>query len=356
MNLKPPFLIQKIMLQYLLFFLFVFAHTSKAQNIDSLARQLLSQYPNNTEISLAYYNKGQLHLFGYNKVDTGIHQLNNATSVFEIGSLSKVFTGYLLAEAIANKKLKFNANINHYIPVKFKNKAKISFVQLANHCSGLPKLPNNIFAQFVEHPNNPYQSYSKNDLHDYLKYDAALKNIGQFQYSNLGAALLGYALCKKAKLSYETYLQKSILEPLSMHQTSTNRAKLKEKLVKGLDSKGNRVEYWDFDCMAPAGALLSTAQDMMKFLQFQLSSQSKAVQIQQTVSFEDSSTVSVALSWLVLNKAQKSLLFHNGRTSGFSAAMALNKQDQKAVVVLTNVSGMHSKVAAIDALCLDLVQ
>ena len=100
-------------------------------------------FPNNTQISFAFINGDNVNYYGIKRQNDSILYLNNYQSIFEIGSITKLFTANLLAKSVINKKIKLNDYINDYLSVKFKNGKKISFKNLANHSSGLPRMPSN---------------------------------------------------------------------------------------------------------------------------------------------------------------------------------------------------------------------
>ena len=100
-------------------------------------------FPNNTQISFAFIDGDNVNYYGIKRQNDSILYLNNYQSIFEIGSITKLFTANLLAKSVINKKIKLNDYINDYLSVKFKNGKKISFKNLANHSSGLPRMPSN---------------------------------------------------------------------------------------------------------------------------------------------------------------------------------------------------------------------
>src|SRR5690606_213566 len=115
---------------------------------------------------------------------------------------TKVFTSTVLASLIENGKLKLTDEINSYYPFSFKNDIKLTFENLANHTSGLPRLPENLD---LSNEANPYKSYGKTQIEEYLKNQLKLENeeVKSYSYSNLGTGLLGYTLGLSQKTSYQ---------------------------------------------------------------------------------------------------------------------------------------------------------
>jgi len=114
-----------------------------SENQAKLIFEKTKQFPNETEISLAVINGGDLTYFGIKRKNDTIIYLNNSKHIFEIGSITKVFTANLLAKAVIENKIKLDDDINDYLNLKFKNDNSITFKDLANHTSGLPRMPSN---------------------------------------------------------------------------------------------------------------------------------------------------------------------------------------------------------------------
>ncbi|MCF6288280.1 MAG: beta-lactamase family protein, partial [Proteobacteria bacterium] len=221
-------------------------------------------FPNSSQISIAIIKDGKISYYGINKKNDTISTINNQKSVFEIGSLSKVFTSTLLANFVIDGKIKLKDNINDYLTTPFNNDTKIPFIKLANHTSGLPRLPTNLNLAKVN-PKNPYKEYKEKELQEYLTKQLELLNKGEYQYSNLGTGLISYTLNKLANTTYENLLQSKIFSKYDMQNSSADINKIKENLVIGLDNEGNETSNWELSVLAGAGGILSTVEDLSKF-------------------------------------------------------------------------------------------
>jgi len=115
-------------------------------------------FPNNTQISLAFINGENVTYYGLKRQNDSILYFSNYQDIFEIGSITKVFTANILAKSVIDNKIKLDENINDYLDIKFKNNISISFKSLANHTSGLPRMPSN-FEQEASSSDNPYKHY-----------------------------------------------------------------------------------------------------------------------------------------------------------------------------------------------------
>ncbi len=186
--------------------------------------------------------------------------------VFEIGSITKVFTGLLLAQAVVEKKVTLETTIGSLLDPKLKfadpRIAAITLKQLSTHTSGLPRLPDNLDAGAVE--DDPYAHYDEKRLIAYLT-SAKLEGAGPYScsYSNLGVGLLGHLLGKVYKMSWEKAVVTKICLPLGMNDTAVHPG---PKLPLAKPHAGEKVaKPWNFDAVAGAGALRSTAADLLKF-------------------------------------------------------------------------------------------
>lgn len=136
--------------------------------------------PNNAQLSIAIIQNGITNYYGITKINDTIKPVENQNKFFEIGSITKVFTSTVLASLVENKKLKLTDEINSYYPFAFKDSIKLTFESLANHTSGLPRLPENLD---LTNDLNPYKSYGKTKIEEYLKNVVKLENKPSTIYS-----------------------------------------------------------------------------------------------------------------------------------------------------------------------------
>ena len=141
---------------------------------------------------------------------------------------------------------------------------EITFRQLANHTSGLPRLPSNLNFFSID-PQNPYKDYDKKKLEEYLSTKMELEYKGRFEYSNLGVGLLGFVLSEIEETTFEDLLQSRIFSKYQMTSSTTDRTSVRNALVAGLNSKGNVTPNWDLNVLVGAGGILSSVSDLSKF-------------------------------------------------------------------------------------------
>jgi serine-type D-Ala-D-Ala carboxypeptidase/endopeptidase len=193
----------------------------------------------------------------------------DADTVFEIGSITKVFTALLLADTVARGEVKLTDPVEKYLPAEgrpksFDNKP-ISLLDLVTYTSGLPRLPTNLRPRDKD---NPYADYSVEQLYKFLsEYTPRYYPGSHYEYANLGFGLLGHVLALQAGRGYEELVVSRICEPLGLSDTRiTLTPAMRERLAQGHDKSLHPVPGWDLPTLAGAGALRSTANDMMPFL------------------------------------------------------------------------------------------
>ena len=315
-------------------------------------------FPNNTQISLAFINGENVTYYGLKRQNDSILYFSNYQDIFEIGSITKVFTANILAKSVIDNKIKLDENINDYLDIKFKNNISISFKSLANHTSGLPRMPSN-FEQEASSSDNPYKHYDDKYLKDYLINFMEIdnKDIGNSAYSNLGTGLLGYTLSNIYNLNYQELYEKYIFSKYNMKNTAFNIDLVNKKLVKGLDAEGNYTSNWELASLASAGGILSNVEDLAKYgiAHFNKSNLDLMLMTKKTVKVDD--RVDTGLGWHIINseKSDNKWHWHNGGTGGYTSSMAIDIKNFVGVIVLSNVSAFNGFSDNIDQLCFELM-
>ncbi|MEO8115335.1 MAG: serine hydrolase, partial [Phenylobacterium sp.] len=216
----------------------------------------------------------------------------------------------------------------------------ITLADLATHTSGLPRLPTNFSPK---DPTNPYADYTVDDLHRFLASYPLPRDPGAtWEYSNLGFGLLGDLLARRAGMDYEALVKARVLTPLGM--TSTTIALTpdeKQRLAAGHDSSLRPAANWDLPALAGAGALRSTANDLLTFLAAELGYADTPLKADMALLLTvrrptASSTMSQALGWEVLTTPVGEIVQHGGGTGGYHTLIAFNPKTRVGVVVLTN--------------------
>jgi len=315
-------------------------------------------FPNNTELSIAVIKDKAIYFIGVKRVNDTIRTIDNRQDAFEIGSITKVFTSTLLSDLVQKERLQLQDNIQDYLDFEINTNKKITFQELANHTSGLPRLPSNLNLIVVD-KNNPYKTYDAQKLKAYLTSDIDLnKNEPQdYQYSNLGAGLLGYILTNVATSTYENLLQDNIFQKYKMLNSTSKKQNLKTRLVGGLNPDGDTTPNWDFDALAGAGAVFSTTEDLSKFALAQFDKTNKELIRTQQPTFKINKRMRIGLGWHIIKSGNgNELIWHNGGTGGYCSSMALDLEGNSGVIILSNVSAFSKQMKSIDQLCFGLMK
>jgi CubicO group peptidase (beta-lactamase class C family) len=263
-------------------------------------------------------------------------------SLFEIGSITKTFTGLLLAQMAVEGKLDLRDPVRDLLPpgaAAAPAGFAITLLDLATHHSGLPRMPDNAG------PGNQretYTNYRASDLYDFIKRQGLGKPADtKYLYSNVGFAMLGAALTSRAGTSYPDLLARGITGPLGMQETVISLSpELRARLMQGYDGHRHPTPRWDLDAFASAGGIRSTAADMLTYLDAELHPETtpfrKAVIESQRVRASISGAIDVALAWNYdSNTGDYS---HFGGTGGFTSYAFFNPRLDLSGVVFVNAA------------------
>jgi CubicO group peptidase (beta-lactamase class C family) len=199
-------------------------------------------------------------------------------SVVEIGSMTKVFTGILLADMVPRGEVELADSVVDLLPpdvrIPARNGKMITLLDLTTHFSGLPFMPTNLARA---NPENPFEDYTVKQLYECISgYDLQRDPGDRFEYSNVAVGLLGHVLALRAGTTYAALVSDRILRRLGMSHTSVMFTPwMKDHLVSGHDRAGNPVANWDCPALAGMGGLRSTMNDMLAFAAANLSSRDR---------------------------------------------------------------------------------
>lgn len=248
-----------------------------------------------------------------------------------LGSITKLFSGLLLAAAIVRDEIELNDEIGNWIEVENPDLTvrSISIVNLATHSSGLPREAPSIMNRYERDEldlSNPYEGFVEGDL---LQDVSSVELTGlEFQYSNFGMMLLAVVLQRAAGRPYSELLQERIFRPLGMASTSVRSAIPEDKLEQGHDAAGIPVPHWD-EPLPGAGGVVTSPSDLASFLAaVALPDQTPIaheIALATTPHFEPSDReMAVGLGWLISVQNGKTWLQHNGATGGFHSHVAIS--------------------------------
>lgn len=319
---------------------------------DKKVSSLLSKLPNHSEIALVVISTSSNTFYGAKKQNNAVQNVENSDRVFQIGSISKVFTSTLLADLVKEEKLKLTDPIYKYLKVKKSKIKEVRLQHLANHTAGFPNMPNNLN---LWSGMNPEKNYTKENLIEYLNqhFIPESKPGATFSYSNVGVSILANVLSEAAKMDFEELLQTKIFSKYGMNKSSSSCDKLTDR-VTGLDAIGNAIPCHNLNALTGAGGISSTVQDMSKFVQAQFDLSNEELALTRKVTHESNNT-SIGLGWFIDSDSLKTTFMHNGAIGGFRSCMVFDIKNQYGVVVLSNIAGNNPKAREIDRLCYELL-
>lgn len=301
-------------------------------------------------------------IYSAGKLDNGTDARVDGDTVFEIGSVTKVFTSLLALDMARRGEVSLDDPVAKHLPpparVPVYEGKEITLRHLAAQESGLPWHPDTIEKILDWGSGKPNlkefkaacDAYTAEDLFAFLARHELTEAPGtRFQYSNVGMSLLGHAMALRAGGSYESLLVERIARPLRMESTGiTVTPEMKPRLARGHWADGTPSENVRFQVTAPAGAMVSTANDLLKFLSAnlgltptELAAPMREMQIVRHTG--DAKFGKTATPWFdegVYQPPGSELLAHGGGGVGYLAFVGFDKQKRRGVVVLTNQMAM----------------
>jgi CubicO group peptidase (beta-lactamase class C family) len=313
-------------------------------------------------IVVGIVSKQGRHVFGHGRIAADSTVRPDGRTLFEIGSVTKTFTALVLADAAERGQLKLDDPIRLYLPESVKlpkrGDKEITLEHLATHTSALPRIPFSIGATAV-FSTNPYKSYDADDLYQTLAGQLLARDPGEkYAYSNLAFGLLGHALSRQAGCSFEDLVVKRICDPLGLPDTRINLGEdQRKRFASPYTASATAASTWEFDALAGAGALRSTADDMLTYVEANMGTKKSdlfpAMRHCQMVRHPTSNKIqSIALGWHVEKRAgDAQLIFHGGGTGGYNCLVGFMEEDGEptfGLVVLTNAAPAASGMVGND--------
>jgi D-alanyl-D-alanine-carboxypeptidase/D-alanyl-D-alanine-endopeptidase len=271
----------------------------------------------------------------------------DGNTIFEIGSVTKVFTALLLADMVENHEVSLDDPVADLLPkeiqVPERDGKKIALVDLATQTSGLPFWPEGIPANDTGVAR--MASYTAHDLYNFLSHYTLKEEIGTtWTYSNLGFGLLGHALSVHAGKDYEALIRERITNKLGMKSTAvTLTAEMKSRTGTGHTADLQPAPEWNVPLLQGCGSLHSTANDLLTFagacaglIKSPLDS---ALALMVKVRRPGQQFIQGLGWWIMFEQGDQCVMTHPGATLGYSSTIAYDPKMQVGVVVLSNSVG-----------------
>ena len=308
------------------------------------------QLPEGTEIAVGVFENGEIATHGFILEEGRLKKKANGDKLFEIGSITKVFTGIATLQTLKKEDIAISQVVSQFLPSSAnKISNQLTFQNLLTHTSGLPKMPKNFYWSALRSPGDPFLHYEENNMLRFLyKFKAGGKE--QFQYSNLGMGLLGHLCSQIQDASLASIMKKEIFEPLQMEATSMGISEHQfYQVVNPLSSNQYPKNTWRFsEATKGAGNVYSNIQDMCRLLEFILSDGRTNMNLHATIlemeeeqiSISDAEGMGLAMR---IHKNHSKIMYHGGISYGFKSLMAYNRKQAKGIVILCNAKGLSRK-------------
>lgn len=307
-----------------------------------------------TSVSIGVFKAGEIYTQHFGEIEKGKGNLPTDETIYEIASISKTVTGYLVAKAVLEKKIKLEEDVRVYLKGAYPNleynQKPITIQHLLSHTSGLPgflpKEMNSVFEKLNEKvPEDYYElekSYGKEQfLNDLKNLSLAVEPGTKYAYSNVGAELVGYVLETVYGKSIDELLQESFLKKYAMLNTAIELNETqKQKLVRGYwmsntnPSPNQLNKLW-----ATAGGLKTNMTDVLHYMDLQLNSEDPIVAESHKVLYEEGSILKVAYFWRVWTDKYGTSYNHHGGTSGTQNWLFIYPKYKLGISIITNQSG-----------------
>ncbi|MGJ1205884.1 serine hydrolase [Sphingobacterium lactis] len=319
--------------------------------VDSIARSYAKE-GSAQSLAVAVIHKSKINTFFYGETDKGNNTLPDANTLYEIGSITKTFTASLLADMVNKGLIGLDDPITKVLPDSLAQNAdlqQITFKMLANHSSGLPRLPDNVDKNPKFTQADPYAAYDRKALFSYLKNFKATKEPGtEYEYSNLGFGLLGELLSIIGKKPYYQLVKENILTPLEMVSTFDKINPKAKNLAIPHDSNGTSVPFWTFQAMSGGGSLKSSLNDLLRYTIAQLTYPEteiqKAMHLTKQFTLFVPPNSDIGLGWR-MNMMDGVIAYeHTGATAGSNAFVGFVPDEKSVVIILSNSTTKMDKM------------
>jgi CubicO group peptidase (beta-lactamase class C family) len=282
-------------------------------------------------LAIAIAQRSERHVFTYGAAQPD--------SIFQIGSITKTFTASALARMIVNGRVQLDTPVRELIPAATLAQPagrEITLLDLATHRSGLPNMPPGVRPDRLR---SPFARVNRNSLYTYMRTHGVERPADSaFIYSNLGFGLLGHALANRMGTDYATLIRELVTEPLGLDDTVVDLSpQQRRRVLQGYDDEGHPIGLWEFDVLAGAGAMYSTAPDLLRWLEANLhpaGPMASALELSQQPRRPTRGNGRIGLAWWI--DAATGNIEHGGAVGGYNADAFFNRKDDVALVVLTN--------------------
>jgi CubicO group peptidase (beta-lactamase class C family) len=311
--------------------------------LDSLVDASVKIYFSNTSaiaLSIGIVAQGKTHFYNYGTIDN--QKLPDNKTIYELGSMTKTFTGILLAQSVLDKKINPDDDVRKYIKGQYPNleynSVPIRIVDLSNHTSRITRIFPNLYEREAYIEANPFSNYSKEMLYEGLhnmKMDTVPGK--KYSYSNMAVGLLGCILEDAYQKDYFSLISKFILKPLQMEDTKIDISNVKAgAIARAHNEKKEVVPFWDSYQLPAIGSLRSNTSDLVKYIYANNAETMPNISLSHKVTF-GTREEGMGMNWFIHTSANGyRVLEHSGGTGGSRSSFQCFPELNSGFVLLTN--------------------
>ncbi|WP_291724274.1 serine hydrolase domain-containing protein [Bernardetia sp.] len=331
--------------------------------IEPVAKEMIEK-PLINSTSIAIFYDGKEYIGHYGEIEKGKNNKPNNETIYEIGSLSKVITGTLVAKAVLEGKIDVEDSVNKYLDKKYTNLSyqnqPVKIKHLLTHTSTLPNmLPlelNPVLDDFVNYdtPSKIHQVLENYDKNSFLKDLDSIKVTSQlgekYSYSSAGVELMAHLLEQVYKKDYEQLLTEFLSTEIGMNNTKVNVDAKDIVVGYHVDNPNITLPMGKLPWGA-AGNIKSTVPDMLGFIKYQLKND-KTVQESHRTLFKADSTNELAYFWEIdlSDKELGKYYLHHGGVPRSQCYIFIVPKHNLGAFIITNQSGTETAKAMIETM------
>ena len=318
-------------------------------NVDSLLTFLATVFverPANAGIAIGVTRNGSRHI-----VSRGVRSKSDPTvfveesTLFELGSVTKTFTGVALAQAVLDGRISLEQPIGDFLPTSIAFPDQVLAIPvgaLATHTAGLPSDPPSVSFITRTFRKNPFKQVTDRQAFESLaELEAQVGSGREYSYSNFGFMILGRLLEEATGIPYARLIEEDVAGSLGMNNTWVEPPESELSHLAVGHRVGDAVEHWYSIPLPGASGVVSSVPDMLTFLESHLNSDgtplAQALRLAMDPRTRASTTVEVALGWHVYTEPDVPRIFyHNGSMMGFRSYVGMAPELGLGIVVLGN--------------------
>jgi CubicO group peptidase (beta-lactamase class C family) len=314
------------------------------REVDEISAEFLAD-KNNFGLAVGLIQNGGKQTFYYGgKFCRGTNDVN-AETIFELGSITKLYTAYILGALEKDGKLNRFDLLAKYLPKRIAEKndwaKKIRLIDLATHTSGLPAMDSTKSLAKYEgfDENNPFGIFTEKFILKTLAEIKSVPDYGKVSYSNFGIGLLGIAIEKSSGKSYEELFKSYIIDGFKLNSTHLNLNDEHFTNIALPHRQGETMPFIRLAKLAPSGAGKTTLPELLSFMSVHLApANGKQTEIVASLLKNQlpNSSEKAALGWGIYEVNGKTVYFHTGGTYGSSSIVIISPETKSGVAIMAN--------------------